>query len=813
MKTVRIPYIYILIYFLAGLAAAFSFPLFFRQLTHILGAHTVAEGTILLTALVSGAMGSYTAGRISEKSEQPLHPASVITAVAGVFFVISPLILKGITLWFESFGQAHHPGPLATGFFRFAISFLAFVIPAACCGCIFPLVSKQFIPQLNQIGRFASTGIFALATGLLTGMLLAFYLFVPAMGINAALVIGGLLFLATAVISFVYLFRNRLKPHYQTISVSPVRIVSTMLRFRKKKYVPEAGTKLTRAILRVFALEGFGIAAILFSGQRILTHYNLLKPVFFDVHFFVVVFAGLIAGALLYKPLLEKPANKHMSFATLRIISGLAMLLSYVLLNLFPENMLEHYSNSASFTVSVLMHSAVFATLMFVPAVLLGMSIPQAFRAYPRRVRHIGSSLGQMIAVLLISIAISSLLVVLIIIPLLGLHFTIILTSILIVLSGIYLLYKDSRLMRAFRVGYALLVFLLLISSLGMLHIKRENKKDITTLKKREGMSVSVTAFYAQKGKKTVFVNGHYAFGTDKQSMIIQQAAAFIPKWLNPQISSAVVDGFGTGITAANLELMGVNHIHITEPHGEIIKISEEVFADENNDIMTSSRVELNIEDLRSFMTRAPGKVDLITQGRNLLYDVPGIFHEEYFTQCSNLLKDSGMLCQQIPLGILEADELQSIVNACSKNFSTTTLWLASADYALLIASKKPLAVNFCALHNGIAEIDTSFLHLEGSYLNAESLLSRFITIQENTISQVHPNTHNKPFADFNPGMPVNSLTSLPFLLQQHTGIDQWLTFESSCEATRSEILSAVNRLNALMKEQLSANSKEMLPQ
>ncbi|MBN2813372.1 MAG: hypothetical protein JXQ80_04805 [Bacteroidales bacterium] len=809
MKTVRIPYIYTLIYFLAGLATACSFPLFFRQLTLVLGTHTIAKGSILLSALLSTAIGSLVGARLSEKTDRPLLHASVFTAIAGLFFVISPVIIKGITGWFLSYGHSHHPGPLSAGFFRFGISFMAFILPSACFGCFFPLVSKQFIPQLNQIGRYASTGIIMLATGLLIGMMLASYLLIPAIGINVILVTGGILFIATAVTGYAYLFGNKLHTHYQALSVSPVHIVSNVLRFRKKKYVPEAGTKLTRAILRVFALEGFGIAAILFTGQRILIQYNLLKPIFFNVHFFAVVFAGIIGGALLYKPLLEKPANKHMSFATLRIISGLAMLLSYVLLILFPENTLEHYSKSSSYTVSVLMHSFIFAALMFIPAVLLGLSIPLAFRAYPRRVRHIGNSLGHMIAVLLISIAISALLVVLIVIPILGSHFTIILTAVLIVLSGIYLLYKDSRLIRAFRVGYALLVFLLLIFSLGILHINREHKKDITILKKREGMSVSVIARYVQAGEKKVYVNSHYAFGTDKQSMVIQQAAALIPNLLNLQIRSAVVTGFGTGITAAKLESLEISHIHITEPHGEIIKVSEEVFANENNDIITSSTVKLNIEDPHGFLTRLPVRVDLITQGCNQLYDIPGMFHVEYFRQCRNLLTANGMLCQLIPVGILDSCELKSIINACSINFATTTLWLASADYALLIATREPLSVNYCTLHERFAKLNESFLPLTREFPDAESFLASFLLLQQYPIPSA--NANNRPYVEFNPTIPLRALSSLPFLLKQQPGIDQWLVFDNNCESSHDDILLKINLLHTLMKEQLFATTSEMV--
>ena len=802
MSTIRrgIPYIYYVLAALTGLGAAITILGLFRQLGLFFGTCTVSTATIMLSAFLCLALGSYIAGKLADRVSHPMIIFIAFSVLLGVFNILQPICYEWITGIFFEISRTLHPGPFGVELMRLMLTVAILLLPMSLFAGSFPLLIRHFIKHVGHSGRFMSAAIFSGSIGIMSGLLITVLLIIPQYGFHATHLIVALLQLMTAALAFYFLYRSRLKIFKVNIPAKSEQAKRTSMRFKKKKNVLETGAKLTRAMLRVYAFQGFTLTSMLLLGFRILTNCSYVKPFYFHTLVLTIILAGMALGSALYKKVSEKPVNNYMTLATLQIISGFGAILSYTIMSILAVTISHQLPNAKTLTGFLSKQSLLFSSLLLIPAVLNGLSLPLAGKLYPKRLQHIGSNFGHLGSIFFLSALAGSVITVFVLIPLMGLQFTYFLLALLILLSGIYLIFRDSRLIRGFRLGYAFSVLILFVIMVGAFQLFGSKWQGLAIDKKINGNTASVTATTNPGGTRSVFLNGKYFFGSDQSSLKIQQLPAYLPLLINHKIRSALVIGFGSGLTASRLEEHDVPAIHITDIFPEVIRLSSDVFADENNDIMTNSHVDISIEDARGYLIRSAGVIDLITSGIDLLKQMPNLHTTGFYQICFNRLSDQGLLCQILPTQNITGMEFRALLNSCALVFPTVSLWYVSPESVLMVAAKKQNRLELCYLSSAFSALnaDQSLTAIE--IPSVESLLAHVIMGDievRSFIGDAPENSDNHPFVEFNPYADrKKGISLLPLLLKTPADYSQLIVLQGNCQADTSEVFRQIQRLN-----------------
>jgi predicted membrane-bound spermidine synthase len=240
------------------------------------------------------------------------------------------------------------------------------------------------------------------------------------------------------------------------------------------------------------------------------------------------------------------------------------------------------------------------------------------------------------------------------IIPFAGLYRGYFLLILLAILSGLYLLLRDSRLKRGFRLGFSILAItvylslVLLLPERHLFRIRQEMIRNGLISGIREGSTGTVKIYRQAGASSLISLNGKEHYSTDEPGLKTQLMPAFLPVILNNDIRTALVSGFGTGITAWSLASCEIPSIHITDFNPEMIKLAAYAFSDLNDDVLTASGVDITLEDVRTYLFRAGSKLDLITTGASHVGSFPHLYTSDFYKICLDKISDKGYLSQVI---------------------------------------------------------------------------------------------------------------------------------------------------------------------
>ena len=113
-------------------------------------------------------------------------------------------------------------------------------------------------------------------------------------------------------------------------------------------------------------------------------------------------------------------------------------------------------------------------------------------------------------------------------------------------------------------------------------------------------------------------------------------------------------------------------------------------FSDWNENVLADPRLNMVIDDGRSFLFGTDEKYDVIScDPIHPAFGSPALYTKEYFAECYQKLTDSGVAVQYLPFHQLSLYDLSVLVNTFRSVFPHTSIWLAS--YHGIIVGQKNL--------------------------------------------------------------------------------------------------------------------------
>lgn len=773
-----------------------------RPLTLLFGVHMVSYTTIVIAGFMCIATGSKLFGKLADIVNRPALLLVALLFVLAVFLILHTILFRWLTEVYSGMILKYYPGAFGNGVIRLALTFVFLLIPLSSLGGFWPLLFRIFVKNIDLSGKFMSASVFWISIGILCGIPLTVFFVLPTWGMPGLFYFPSFIFLLMLMLTILWSGNIR-KRDYHSPYVTRIEKAKKSIRFKKKRIVLEAGVKLTRAMLNGYAFQFFAFFALLIVSYRILISFSKIQP-WFTFLFIAIVIAGIALGSILYKLIAEKPANKFMTLATLQVISGFGCLFSFAFFKIMSGSLVDRFGNTGASSDILVQQSVMLSVFLLIPSVIQGISIPLAGKLYPKRLPYIGKSFGKLGSLVCLSFCSAMVITPFIVIPLFGLQMAFFGLALLILLSGIYLISRDSRLIRVFRIGYAFTAVILFIVVAALFLNRGMWQRDAAITSYIEGSTATVMCRENNDSSHFVFLDGGFYFGTGQNYHEEQLRPAIIPFLLNPEMKSALVTGFGTGLTAHMLNKLSIPSIYITETFPEIIKLSPEIFSSINNDVLTASNVDVSVEDSRSFLFRTQHSFDLITSGIDHFSRFPGEFTEEYYKLCFEKLSDKGLLCQIIPVERIFEGAFKPAFKSASAVFGHVSLWYLSPSTLMMMASKNPILFDYCRITDKLQDGNISEVFPDADLLISQLILS---DAESQMFTQnAQKNTDAFPYLDFSREASVTS--DLDYISKSVINFSGLVRFQGNCTDS-THAINRISRLNHSLLQQVSPSSLE----
>jgi spermidine synthase len=796
---------------LSGIASGIAMHVWFRMYSTLFGIHLFSELSILVTLILCLSAGSRIGGRLADKVPNQLNLFVVLQAITGMYSLFHPAIFGSLLWTFDLVNASFHPAPFGMGIIRIALTLFFLFIPLACIGGLVPVLSRYFTNHTLHAGNRMSSILSLISAGLAGGLIISGFFLIPQVGMQRAIKISSLIGLFVSIISLVSIFGRKAKMFSGHRPIMTKRAKHSAMLFRKRKPVLETSSKLMRSMIRVHVLHGFTSISLLIIAGRMIVDYATIGHSYVNILVISVYLAGLAFGSTLYKSITRRMVNGYLMMASLEILTGFAILFSLVLFSITAPMMHEKGLQPASWLNIVAFQLIPVSSLLLLPALITGLLLPLTGRLYARRIQYSGRNTGRLYSLYFTGAWFGLLVTNYILIPIIGSFYTSFVLILIALLSGIYLLYKDSRLIRGFRLSYSATTLAcitgVLFACIKMGWLDKGPDRNTEAVRGQHEGSAKVSLYVKPDNKLSLTIDGIVNLETGTDGSRVQQIPVFLSCVMSQSVQSSLVIGFGMGLTAAALEDCDVPAIYVTEVFPQLLALSSDVFADENNDILTSSRVDVAIEDARLFITRFTGRFDLITSGYTDLHILPGFFTTGFYRTCFSKLTGNGMLTQILPIRGIDGQEFRSLVKACTDVFPQVSMWYISRDRILLMANKKEASPDYCSAADRFDRLDKLVKFSRFGLPDPESLIGRQIMDPQQLrifVKSAPENSDDRPNVEFSrTTLQYSDTVLINQLIRNFRAGDDWFESAVRCSADIQEIQRKTERTNQSVREEL----------
>ena len=695
-----------LLFVASGMSGLVFEVLWVRYLTLVVGHTTFAVSLVVSSFLAGLVLGSLWLGRIADRLQRPLLVYGLLEGATAVLALGITWVLARLPELLDAVGLPGG-GPLPV---RAVLSFLAVLPPTFAMGGTLPVLTRFIARELEALGR--SFGVlYALNTlGAAIGCGVAGFYLIGAVGLwrtaVIAAVLNGLIGLIVTVLHF------RL-PHQALPATEPTQ-------------APEPSGGFTgarrRLLVAAFALCGFGSISYEVLWFRVLS--TVLDSSTYAFTILLVTFLlGLVIGGLLYSLRLAGRGRALELFVSVEALLAFTGLVSMALLGLsrpvwkILTAWLGGWGPQAPY-VGMLLHAAI---VILVPATLIGVIFPLVVQITTRHVASAASNVGLLYSVNTLGGIAGSLLVGFVLVPTIGTQWSFVLICALnmALALGVQALDPDSqpRARRSMWLGAVLLVVGVILVPKDLLVRAFAEHVDSRVLFVKEGTDGSLAVL--QYDNQTVCDSGRYACGpgcrerTFRHQQLLfgsvsyantvlprkryMATLAHLPMLLHPGPREVLQVCFGTGSTAGSFaSYPELRSLTIVDTNPDVLQAAPH-FAEHNHHVAQDPRTRVVFNDGRHFLLATSQQYDVISfeppPPRSA--GVVNLYTTEFYRLVKQRLAPGGVLSQWIPLEQQPDNLTRGLIASLLEAFSEVTLWIPSDYEAILVASDRPLTVDW----------------------------------------------------------------------------------------------------------------------
>jgi spermidine synthase len=683
----------------------------FKYLSSFLGNTTYAQSIVLATFMAGLAIGATVWGKRSDASSSPLALYGWLEISIGLFCAIFPFLLSlvhdGFVSALLSLGWTGESSGVLL--FKIIVSALMLLPPTILMGGTLPILVRAVTDKLDHAGRYIAI-LYALNSfGAVVGSMLGGFFFIRLIGLQWTILVSAGL---SVMIGIVALGLSKMYPNVQLMKEQGTA----------RSYSAREGSVATI----VAGLSG--CAAMMLE----VTWVRMLLPILgSSTYSFTIMLISFISGITLGGLYIAGRIDRARNLLVWLYRAQIAIVISLAISLLFYERLpffLWHVSsilarNETSYPIFLLVQFVICFLWMVIPTFFFGISLPMAIRIAARSQNKLGASVGSVYTVNTIGTVIGSLVAGFLLIPLVGLSTTIYAAMAVLSLSALMAgrasattgAWKSTGIVLAAHTGTMLLVLFVstdvripslsgvfrLINSNNTIpgsydeFIRRYVPRNVEFYEEGVSATVSVISTESSAGTDRILLINGKADASTSQDLPTQMLLGHIPALLHEDPNTALIIGYGSGVTAGGLLKHPLDRIDCVEISPEVVAASP-FFHGVNGDPFSDERFHLSIDDAASFIEVSPRQYDLIVSepSNPWIAGIGSLYTTEFFERCKKKMTPKGIMSQWFHLYEIDDETFQLVVRTFSEVFPYVTLWESMTSDVILIGSEHPVEID-----------------------------------------------------------------------------------------------------------------------
>jgi len=709
-------------FFLSGAVALIYEILWLRLLGHAFGNTTYAISTVLAAYMAGLGFGGWVIGRLVDRWTKPLFAYGCLEIGIGVYAAFTLILVQVIQLSYAAFANAVDPtAPALLVSARLLLSSLMLFIPTFLMGATLPVLAKFYIHRKETVGP-GTAALYGFNTaGAMTGTLLAGFWILPAFGTRGTLSIAVA---GNVAIGALACFLSR---HCEPANafVAGEAISATKIAFPRGGHASSA--EKSGGLLAMTSGSRWLLAGLFLSGSIAMLYEVAWTRVLAVVlgsstYAFTIMLAtfllGLALGSATYKKILEKRPARASEWAWLQLVisaSALAALPFYERIGIFTVRLFALTIDQPAFME--LGRLLTCGALMFIPTFCFGAIFPVSTALYTQDAGRIGRDVGRLYLSNTAGNIAGSLAAGFLLIPLVGIHKTILAAAILGALVGLAAIWNTSKepakRLAAFGLCGLVLVPGFWVNRQGWdprvltsgLYIRPHGSVakntvdilswlyDVQNLYYREGLNCVVNV--AQNGDhRFLKVNGKTDASTGLD-MSTQLLSGHLPHLFHPNPKRTLIIGFGSGTTLAASLAHPIERADCAEIEQAVLDAAP-YFDSINRKAYKDPRAKLITNDGRNHLLVHNGLYDVIISepSNPWMSGTASLFTLEFYDLARKRLAPGGVFCQWLQAYAIAPEDFRMVVASVQKAFPHVTIWQSLPGDALILASAEPLVLD-----------------------------------------------------------------------------------------------------------------------
>lgn len=663
-------------FFLSGAAALVYQVLWTRRLSLAFGVTVYAASTVLAVFMAGLAIGSYIAGRVSDRVERPVRVFALVELLIGLTALITPFALQGVESIYVGVAPSLNDSAILKTIVRGLLSFVALIGPAILMGSTYPLLLRAASRTATGLSTSAALLYGVNTAGAIAGTLAGSLWLVPALGMRKAFWAAAGINVTVAAAAWI--FGRNLGAGDAPAAAETTSSVDA----------PSDGAR--RAVLMVMVISGAVSLALEIIWFRILVFF--LRPTTYAfASMLAAVLLGMAAGSLIVTPMLKRRRNWVFALGVLEALIAIMALTSlYGIVRSYDlmEWMWKLTWLKPPFDyVLPLLGSAALALLP--TSLLLGAAFPIGVVLWSAGDQTgMGRRIGTLYASNVAGAIIGSIAAGFVLVPVLGARASLILIAALPLLGAVALFLTSGAKSAKLAAGGALLVFAGTSFTVPDIFrdvvARRYDNQKILWHSEDAQTTVDVTQ---EGGSHQLLIDGmHHATDRDGE-VTLHRDIGLLGLAVHPNPSHILVVGMGGGATAGAASVMPGSITQVVELSPSVVAAGA-WFKTANHSVLDNPQVKFRIDDGRNFLLTTNKKFDVITADLILphLAGAGNLYSKDYFELARRSLTPNGVMVQWIA-----ADteyQYKMMLRTFAATFPYVTLWV---NHQLAVGSNQPL--------------------------------------------------------------------------------------------------------------------------
>jgi spermidine synthase len=674
-----------------------------RRLVLVFGSATLATSTVLVVFLGGLALGAWIWGRAADRhATRVLAIYGFVETGIGLYALASPWAFRGIErLYLIAYpGLESQPGLYVA--LQFTLCALVILPPAALMGGTVPLLARGVVGHGEAV-----QGVGALygwnTLGAAAGAAVATYGLLPTFGLTAAVTVAAVvnLIIGTAALVLHATWRHA-KPADHAVRHEAASL-------RAGAGLPRVGAPVALLLLG-FALSGLAAIGYEIAWTRLLA-LVMGSSVYAFGTLVVVFLIGLGLGSALYARFRLEPSDHLLAFGAIELglaLGGVVSLLvaphlPFLLMRVFPIIREGFGWQIASYFVLT-------GLIAFLPALLMGATFPAVIGGLGGALARVGRSIGTAYGANTIGTVVGAYLAGFVLIPVVGLRWTIIVGVIanLIAAAAVLLVARPwpRRWPLMVPAAAALVIVITLppwpreVFAIGTAFFApmfatteglARGLAELRLLYYRDGINTTISVDLV--GEHLVYrSNGKTDASTYPRDMANQIMLGHVPMLLHPGPRDVFVLGLGTGVTAAAVAQHPVRRIDILELEPAAIDAAR-FFDRQNRRVLDDARVRVIVGDGRNRLLGSSARYDVVISDASDIWvaGVGSLFTQEFYQTVRARLNRGGVMVQWVHTNSLAPSEFRLLVATFRTVFPHMAIWSPGVGDVLLVGSSEPV--------------------------------------------------------------------------------------------------------------------------